>query len=411
MEVFPCTSSSLRCPHIVVIWQRFLPYHVARIRELRNKLTALGSRLTAIEIASQDLTYSFPSCTEGIEHICCFPESVYQTRSASEIHGKVVEVLNDLKPAVIFAPATAFPEGMAAITYRCMSGARVILMDSAWEHTDRRGRLTRVVKRFIHRNVDGLFAPAPSHAGYYMDLGFPMERIVYGSETVDNGYFAFHSDEARRSAVALRQRRRLPENFFLYVGRFLRNKGLDILIQAYQRYYERCPGPPWGLVFVGSGADLDRLSLISQDNARIIFAGSQYGRDLCVYYGLASAFVFPTRSDTWGLALNEAMAAGLPVLVSSSCGAARTLVKEGENGWTFNTREVEILSDLMLRMASLPQGVRAKMGETSRKIIADWSLDRFVAGVLQAMALPRRQQAGLLADFLTRSWHGRVSVN
>jgi glycosyltransferase involved in cell wall biosynthesis len=109
--------------------------------------------------------------------------------------------------------------------------------------------------------------------------------------------------------------------------------------------------------------------------------------------------------------VNEALASGLPVIVSRGCGAAKTLVKEGENGWTFEPGAIEELAALMAQMSSLSDSVLQDMGQASRQIVAQWGLDRFVDGVLAALKIPRRPDAGFLSNLLTRLWKGHVRVH
>ena len=369
--------------------------------------------MIAVEVAAQDSSYGFEADATAAEfdHLRCFSGSSYHDHIAREIHTRVLEVLNRAEPDVVFAPATPFPEGMAAVAYRRRSGARVIMMDDAWEHTDRRGAIVAAVKRLIHANIDGAFIPAPSHAAYYAKLGFPQDRIVFGVDVVDNERFAEGADRARAAAGSIELAGARLADYFLYVGRFLPRKGLDTLLAAYARYRERSVGPPRDLVLVGGG---ERLAAVWRGAARIDgvhFAGAQHGEELCRYYGLARALVVPSLSDPWALVVNEGLASGLPVIVSAGCGAARTLVRENENGWCFPPGDVGALTELLLRAAAASPDRLKQMGEKSRAIIADWSLDRFVAGVLQAAQLPRAAPAGLLSDLAVRLWKGRVSAN
>lgn len=407
----PIKKNGLAEQHICIIWQRFLSYHVARITCLSDRVSQLGYRLTAIEVASQDQTYGFPSNTKELKHICCFPKATYHTHKAKDIFKKVLEVLNYLKTDVVFAPATPFPEGMAAIAYGRINKKRIVMMDDAWEYSDRRGYLTRLIKRLIHRNVDAAFIPAHSHMPYYRELGFTEDRIIYGVDVVDNEYFFNMSDRIHSESSSLRLSRKLPQKYFLFVGRFLPRKGLETLIEAYNKYYTKFGEKAWDLVLVGTGSDFDRIYNLSQNVSKIKFAGPQYGDELCIFYGLASAVIVPSISDPWGLVVNEAMASGLPVLVSAGCGAAKTLVKDGENGWKFSPGDSDYLSELMIRLGEFSQEQLKEMGNQSRKIIDDWSLDRFVDGALQAISLPRRGPAGPLSDLMTFLWKGRVSTN
>jgi glycosyltransferase involved in cell wall biosynthesis len=400
--------------HIVIIWQRFLGNHVARIRLLQERCSALGYRLTALEIASQDKSYIFPEfnfSNNGFEHICCFAGSSYHQFESNEIYEKVFSLLTELKPDIIFAPATAFPEGMAAFAYRLTSGVRVVMMDDAWEYTDRRGPLTKVIKRLISKNIDGVFIPAPSHLSYYVKMGFPEGRVVFGICAVDNDFFSQMADQIRKDEAYLGALRNLPKNYFLFVGRFLPRKGLETLIKAYKSYRKQVTRESWGLVLVGTGSHLDSIQGLAEGIPEIRFVGLQFGEDLCHYYGLARVLIVPSVIDQWGLVINEGMASGLPVIVSKGCGAAKTCVQEGENGWTFEPGDDETLTKLMIRASSLSSDALKEMGRKSQSIISEWSLDRFADGVLKAIEIPRRPPAGLVSNILTKLWKGRVRVN
>ena len=398
--------------HIVIIWQRFLPYHWARIRCANKRLRELGFQLTAIEVASQDASYGFPanSTSEKLNYICCFPGDSYHDHRAREIRRKVLEVLNVVKPDIMFAPAIAFPEGIAALAYRLKSGARAVIMDDAWEHTDHRNSLVKLIRQLIYKNADAAFIPAGSHLAYYLRLGFAKERVIFGVDVVDNGYFSKQVEGVRLKVTEIRDALQLSQNFFLFVGRVLPRKGLKTLFEAYKQYREMAKSDLWDLVVVGTGDYMNSILSQFHEVPGVCFAGAQYGDSLCKYYGLAKVIIVPSDSDPWGLVVNEAMASGLPVIVSTGCGAAKTLVQEGDNGWAFKPGNVDELTQLMLRASLLSTDALKEMGKKSRSIIDDWSLDRFADGLLKAVEIPRRQSAGLISDIMTKLWKGRVRV-
>jgi glycosyltransferase involved in cell wall biosynthesis len=102
--------------------------------------------------------------------------------------------------------------------------------------------------------------------------------------------------------------------------------------------------------------------------------------------------------EQWGLVVNEAMASGLPVLVSKRCGCAADLVQEGGNGWTFDPRNEEEMATLMLKVAS-DEKERLKMGRKSRQIITEWGPARFASGLslaIDAALSAPKNRAGLL---------------
>jgi glycosyltransferase involved in cell wall biosynthesis len=374
----------------------------------------MGHRLTAIEVASWDECYGFPGSkpnSSGFNYICCFQGASYHDRSAVEIYNKVLNTLKHLRPDVVFAPATPFPEGMAAFAYRLYSGNKAIMMDDAWEHTDQRGVLNKEIKRLIHKNIDAAFIPAPCHLPYYVKMGFSEERVVFGIDVVDNDYFLKRSEQARVDDENLRGSKKLPKNYFLFVGRFLPRKGLDTLVKAYGNYWQQSDQNPWNLVLVGGRDYLNNMQNLAKNISGIHFVGPQFGDDLCQYYALARTLVVPSIIDQWGLVVNEGMASGLPVIVSRGCGSAKTLVQEGRNGWTFEPGDDETLTKLMVQASSLSLDCLKEMGRRSQSIVSEWSLDRFVDGVLEAIEIPRRPPAGPISNILTKLWKGRVRVN
>ncbi|MCX6136306.1 MAG: glycosyltransferase family 4 protein [Ignavibacteriales bacterium] len=398
--------------HVVIIWTKFLPYHLARIRHLQKRIEAEGYRLTAIEVASQDALYPFPQSelSATFDYVCVFPGASYRTLNPIVIDWRIHRMITRLKPDYIFSPSTPFPSGMASIQYSLVYGSQVIIMDDAWEYSDRRGRLVTAIKKLIHRNVDAAFLPAPSHASYFEKMGIPRDRQVYGVDVVDNDYFSSWAQEARSAESVIRSRLGLPQKYFLFVGRLIKRKGVDRLITAYRSYKKTVSSEEaWGLVIIGEGDEKAELQQMARGERSIVFAGSRFGNELCTHYGLAACLVLPSEVETWGLVVNEAMAAGLPVLVSSGCGCAKTLVQEEANGWHFPPYDTARLAEAMQKMSSLSQSRIEEMSKQSKKIISQWSLDTFADSVMTAIALPRRKRGGLLSKLVTHLWRGRIS--
>jgi glycosyltransferase involved in cell wall biosynthesis len=130
------------------------------------------------------------------------------------------------------------------------------------------------------------------------------------------------------------------------------------------------------------------MSDLSLQNSVLLPGFRQYP-ELPDYYACAGAFIHASTTEQWGLVVNEAMASGLPVLVSNRCGCARDLVQDGVNGFTFDPYDVEQLAQLMLKI-SAAQFPLSAFASASQRIIADWGPEKFAQGLKAAVECAQR---------------------
>lgn len=121
----------------------------------------------------------------------------------------------------------------------------------------------------------------------------------------------------------------------LYVGQFINRKGIDILIKATSNFDNNIV-----VYAIGGKLTEEYKSLINKLNIKNIkFIDFMEKEKLLNYYKAADLFIFPTRNDIWGLVVNEALAAGVPVITSKNCGAGIELIKNDYNGFLINDNE------------------------------------------------------------------------
>src|SRR5581483_3191529 len=139
--------------------------------------------------------------------------------------------------------------------------------------------------------------------------------------------------------------------------------------------------------------------------AQVVLTGFVNQGQIADYYAAADVLVLPSGHEPWGLVLNEAMCFGLPVIASDAVGAAPDLVRPGENGWTYPVGDVDALARALEAAVEDPAR-RSAMGRRSRAIVAGYSYDADVAGILDALRAtvtraPATRGAGMpLADKL-----------
>ncbi len=107
------------------------------------------------------------------------------------------------------------------------------------------------------------------------------------------------------------------------------------------------------------------------------FTGLKTSHELLPLYAQAGCFVLPSTREPWGLVVNEAMAADLPVLVSSRCGCCADLVQEGVNGFSFDPSAPEEIEHWLHTMERMPAEQRAAMGRCSGEIVSRFSPEGF----------------------------------
>jgi glycosyltransferase involved in cell wall biosynthesis len=224
------------------------------------------------------------------------------------------------------------------------------------------------------------------HEAYLSQLGMDEDSIFLGYDAVDNDHFYARSGEVRDTRQDLRTRLQLPEQYFLSTCRFVPKKNLPRLVEAFGHYRENVPDFPWDLVILGDGPEKSSLERKINDAGLedcVHLPGFKQYDELPAYYGLAGAFVHASTREQWGLVVNEAMAAGLPVIVSERCGCAPDLVEEGRNGFTFDPYDPSALAGLLERVAHGDVN-REEMGRASQEIIGNWGPERFATGLRKA---------------------------
>jgi 1,2-diacylglycerol 3-alpha-glucosyltransferase len=368
---------------IAVIFDHFGPYHRARLQRLAGSVDAAGIQRTAA---------SFEYAWTGDVSACGFQLRTVLSRDGENgvrtgARSRLWQLLDELRPTVLALPGWSSRLAMDGQAWAQRASVPVIAMSDSTREDAPRVEWKESVKRRLLKMASAALVAGSRHRDYLLDLGVPADCIHLGYDAVDNEYFT--NEVKTRLAVepSLRRKHLLPERFFLASCRFIEKKNLPRLLEAYALYRECAGRDAWDLVILGDGelrpsleAARTRLGL----EAVVQLPGFKQYDQLPTYYSLASAFIHASTVEQWGLVVNEAMASGLPVLVSDRCGCAPDLVADGVNGWTFDPFDVGAITDAMVRMSQLEDERRRTMGAASQRIIGDWGLDRFATGMKAA---------------------------
>jgi len=250
----------------------------------------------------------------------------------------------------------------------------------------RRGhRFVEVLKREFLQKCSAFVVPGHSAGEYLRSLKIKEDRIFTAPNAVDNDFFAAAAAAIRRNAAAQRKELGLPDRYFLFVGRLVREKGVFELLSAYAKLDERLR-QQIGLVFVGDGPSRRQLEeqAASISPGEVRFAGFAQREQLAAYYALADVLILPTYTDPWGLVVNEAMACGLPVILSRVAGCAADLLQENSNGLLIPPHDTLALATAMENLGNRPE-VCAAMGANSAQHIARYSPAEWSMGIAHTL--------------------------
>jgi glycosyltransferase involved in cell wall biosynthesis len=249
---------------------------------------------------------------------------------------------------------------------------RVMTMDHPWRATFKQRVGTWVAPYHVRPIADLVWLPGERQAVFARKLGFDERVILRGLYTCDHDAFA--AVHKRRLAAS-----RPLANFFLYVGRFVAEKGLDTLVRAYQVYRENTDSP-WPLICCGAGPQ--RSILEGRPGIRI--EGFVQPADLPNLFGAAGCLVLPSVFEPWALVIHEAASAGLPVLASEMAGAAVHLVQPGYNGFIFGAGDAQGLAENMSRISAMSEERLDAMSRASFSLSQQYTPRRWADTILDA---------------------------
>ncbi|MGH7952682.1 MAG: glycosyltransferase family 4 protein [Limisphaerales bacterium] len=377
---------------VAIVFMRFGPYHQARLNAAGRRMELFG-----VEACGMENTYAWEKAegADSFTRITLTDRHAGNRQWKREVYREMRRTLNNTKPDAVVIPGWASTEALSALAWCAETRTPVVMMSESTEWDERRIGWKEWIKRRLVGMCSTALAGGTPHASYLEQLGIERKKIFLGYDAVDNDYFAIKAAEARNRKSEIRNQLGLPENFFLASARFVEKKNLPRLIQAYARYRdlvkksetENKKSEIWDLVLLGDGPLRETLNFqLSTLNLRphVLLSGFKQYDELPAYYGLASAFVHASTTEQWGLVVNEAMASGLPVLVSNRCGCSADLVREGRNGFTFDPCNVERLAELMVKISDARFSL-SSFGMEGQLIIKNWGTERFALGLKQAV--------------------------
>jgi glycosyltransferase involved in cell wall biosynthesis len=286
--------------------------------------------------------------------------------------GEINTALDEFAPdAVLIISWAHGPYRRAARRLRGKT-LRVLCMSNQWSGTPKQWAGRLISPWLIRPTYDAALVTGERAADFAQRIGLPEERLIWGMNT---------GDHARYAAVAGARGDAVPPASFLYVGRLVPDKAIDVLAEGYGRYRAAAPRP-WPLVVAGEGSEgrhldgvagVERLGFVQPADLPAVFAGS-------------GCLVLPSRFEPWGVVIHEAAAAGLPIVCTRVCGASTRLVLDGYNGVVIGRDNPAALAGALARVGEAGDEARRAMGAASSALALQYSPQRWASNLLARIA-------------------------
>lgn len=406
---------------VVVLYTRLSSYMAACLREFR------------IQTDAELLIYAKPSQ----------PNAPFSGNSFSGLDGILdrstfseTEIENHVRA---FRPDAILVSGWGDPAYSRIcrklkaTGVPVIAgCDTQWKGSLRQRIATLVAPWHVQRFIDVLWVTGERQHRLARALGYRGEHCWEGYYACDWKAFAAKSEERNRkskvgsnlqsplSASNPSSAFHLPSSpSFLFVGRYVPEKGLNVLVKAYALYREKAEkldsedraeraeassqnltsdlrppasdSRPWNLICAGKG---ELAGLLTHPG--IQDKGFVQPEHLPQLMYESSCFVLPSRFEPWGVVIQEAAASGLPLIVSRACGAGDHLVRDGQNGFVVETGNVQHLASAMMRMHRLSDDERREFGRRSFELSKQYAPVRWAKTLVEGIKQLKSRNAEML---------------
>jgi glycosyltransferase involved in cell wall biosynthesis len=244
-----------------------------------------------------------------------------------------------------------------------------------------RRRARAALLRMLFAMTTGFMTSGVLNADYYQHYGADPKRFFLLPWAVDNARFARESVLDGGEGDALRARYGIAPGsvVFLFSAKLVERKDPFALLTAYEAMRHRDQA---AIVFMGDGTLREPLERYASEHelTGVHFTGFVNQAAIPKHYAMADVFVLPSIVEPRGAVINEAMACGLPVIVTDRCGSIGDIVLDGDNAFVYPAGDANALAALMDRMTA-DAALRARMGRRSREIVASWDFARGVQGV------------------------------
>ena len=387
---------------VLIVHNDFRVYWKGRLMFLREFLATKDVDFYAIELFGKGSPYSFDNYENQEQWwTCLFPDKSYEEISIREIRETFQSKMDEINPDVVIGGSIVFFAGALGIRWAKNNHKKFIMFDDAKPSQVKRTLIVRTIKNLIIRQVDGLWLPSEDYDEAYVNLVHKNTLLFHGYNCIDNQLFRF------------KEKKEMNFTTLVCVARLVPIKNIDYLLWAW-KIIER-HRPDYKLAIIGDGPEFVGLNELTLKLGlkTVVFLGAVNNSDIPTYFNNSAAFVLPSLSESWGLVVNEAMAAGLPILISNKINASNALLEEGVNGFGFEPSDVGGLARKIMAFIELDKDEKVRMSNNSLRIIDKMDYENMgeeLYKALNKLSMLKTKRVPALALLVINIWHGRYNT-
>ena len=339
--------------NVLLIWARIGDYHAARF--LASEKILLPNSLYISDLGTSDGVYKWKNPLSDHPNYHPLSQKPVEEPDVRARFLQFRKLANSLNIKVVGLAGYGRPEYNLILIWCRWKGIRVVLFAESWYGDN---RLFNFLKgRYLARMCSALLVSGKKAKHHFQQkLGLGKTPIRIGYSVVDNKHF-------------VKAHMQKSQNILLCVARFSPEKNLVELTKAFRSANIK---EEWSLVLVGGGPLKTELEKEAALDPRVVVSDWLPYEELPNLYSNASFFILPSIFEPWGLVVNEAMSAGLPVAVSIQCGCEPDLVNSF-NGFSFDANNPESIRNTIEKITETSAGQRENMGRASQDLISIFS--------------------------------------
>jgi glycosyltransferase involved in cell wall biosynthesis len=366
-------------------------YHVCRLLRLQSDIRVEGEEMLTIEATTTSGFYTHQQSRGSALKTNLNLKQLRGKTRISKVLGLLATLVKNRPPFIIVLGYNDELSLTALVASKLIKAQIFFLSDSKADDHVRNPVIERVKAALISR-FDGAVVAGARHKQYFVKLGMNAASIRTGYDVVDNAFFNRRAAMFRAKRNLLGGSDLLKTKYVLCVSRLVPRKRVELAIRVFAESNLAAKG--FRLLIVGEGPERQRLQdlILSLEFGRyIVLCGAVSNVRMPCYLAFASALVLTSEFDQWGLVVNEAMASGVPSLVTERCGCAGEIVINDINGYVWDGRDVRKGSDLLTEMV-LDERKHAAFAEAGLITISQWGPELFSQSVRSLIS--RTQPAG-----------------